>query len=375
MLNRIVEKFRAGTGSDLVISTQTPDDRVLIDSSEIHAKGFGQCLKEFEAMLPAKSTINEDPPYLIMEDHDLLRKQGALLFHYIGSGGELPKGYDRGHVENILFGAAFKVKDVNGDSALTLACKELKDKTQYEGMLKSAYFALTSNNEFFKEVIGNLTKFGNADEVFLPDNARNVPVAILFAKHADHLIPPITTKSGVGHDHMLSINYFRPTDNVISGDLKLSSSFEEKLKKALQSLSDKQFMQYWAMRKDIMFSQRRTTSGFYFPPNSQFHHNDDGYGAIHTLKKRRTYTYTDLMEEELARRNISKETLRNYIESGECKTYLAAQKLLTAPEDPEAISAEPKDKKNLPSGSVNKVGDSQIRQLEGKSKTHENGHG
>ncbi len=259
MLKNIIEKTRGiitnhinGSGSDLVL-TNTNDDRILIDMKEIHQKGFEQCLREYIAALPPRQTIDEQTGYLLIQDEELLKKQGAALFYLIGSHGQLPKDISPEYAEKILFGAAFKVKDGNGDSAFTLACAEIKDEKLDRGIIKKIHFKLTNKNGFLRDVIGKLIDFGNADEISLQNAAKNTALSILIYKNEPTLAKQILEKEGITHKHILSTNYFPRSGNLLGG-LERSSKLEGMLKNALSTLSNKEFMQYWAMREDILFS-------------------------------------------------------------------------------------------------------------------------
>lgn len=385
MLKNIIEKTKDAIikhtnnfGSDLVL-TNTNDDRVLIDSREIHQKGFERCLREFMDALPPRQTIDEQAGYLLMQDKELLKKQGALLFHLIASYGQLPKDISPEYAEKILFGAAFKVKDINGDSALTLACSKIEDEKLERGIIKKIHFKLTNQNKFLRYVIGQLVDFGNADEVFLQNNEHHTAASILLFKNENPMVGKTIDKKGIDHRHILSIIFpekkdlfhIRPTSKPRIKDDDLSDI----LRNSLSSLSDKQFMQYWAMTEDKLFYQARTTGGFHFCPNSQFHYNDEGYGAVHGMRKRISMTFTDVMEGEAESRRKTKYDLHKYIKSDQYQQFLDSQKLLTSPKEQQQNDGTPllpNAAKNEPSNSIKDI---TVYQLEDKSKNHENGRG
>ncbi len=107
-------------------------------------------------------------------------------------------------------------------------------------------------------------------------------------------------------------------------------------------------------------------------------HINDDYGGelarggyVPYMSKRLTTTFTDIMKEQLAKREISNEALHYYLKSNECQQFLDRQKLLSAPQEPKTTVlkiAKPKVKE--PSDSVNNttVGTSNL--LEDKSKNH-----
>ncbi len=166
------------------------DDRVLIEVGKIdkfwdelwaYLRKIDHSIKNNNSEISKISEFRvDDKTNYIIFPENLLEKQGNLLWNYIKYKDRLDD-FDPEKLKNALFDAAFKVKDINGDSALHWAI-EKKDKGTIDTLLKTGtpeqlflrnnfgetalHYAIAG---YDKTVIEVLINKGNAEQLFLQD--------------------------------------------------------------------------------------------------------------------------------------------------------------------------------------------------------------